>query len=157
MVDAPRGAVQSHLLAPLLEPGREFLRKRVTLVYRPHSPREAARVADADVRTMIGQASARKGETRATDSMELASARQTAAEEAAGAGMTRFSLLVTATVATPDLLPRAVDAIEEAAGASRVVLRRCYGTQAASFAATLGVGVVLNRHVAVPEAVRAFL
>jgi hypothetical protein len=157
MVEAPRGAVQSQVLAPLLEPGREFLRKRVTLVYRPHSPREAARVADADVRTMIGQATSRKGETRATDNMELAAARQTAAEEAAGAGMTRFSLLVTATVATPEELARAVDAVEEAAGASRVVLRRCYGAQAASFAAALGVGVVLNRHVAVPEAIRAYL
>ena len=157
MVEAPRGAVQSHVLGPLLEPGKEFLRKRVTLVYRPHSPRDAARVADADVRTMIGQATARKGEARATDSMELQAARQSASEEASGAGMTRFSMLVTATVAHPDQLPRAVDAVEEAAGASRVVLRRCYGAQSASFAASLGVGVVLNKHLAVPEAIRAYL
>jgi hypothetical protein len=157
MVEAPRGAIQSQVLAPLLEPGKEFLRKRVTLVYRPHSPSEAARVADGDVRTMIGQATARKGEARATDSLELQAARQSAAEEAAGAGMTRFSLLLTATVGDPVGLARAVDAVEEAAGASRVVLRRCYGAQSASFAAALGVGVVLNKHVAVPDAVRAYL
>ncbi|BEP13852.1 hypothetical protein acdb102_21630 [Acidothermaceae bacterium B102] len=157
MVEAPRGAIQSQVLAPLLEPGREFLRKRVTLIYRPHSPSEAARVADGDVRTMVGQATARKGEARATDSLELQAARQSAAEEAAGAGMTRFALLVTATVAAPADLARAVDAIEEAAGASRVVLRRCYGAQSASFAASLGVGVVLNKHVAVPDAIRAYL
>ena len=98
MVEAPRGAVQSQVLRPLLEPAREIARKRVTLVYRPHTASEAARVADADVRTALGRATARKGEARAADTLDLRAARQAAAEEASGAGMSRFSLLVTATV-----------------------------------------------------------
>ncbi len=157
MVETPRGAVQAQVLRPLLEPSRELTRKRVTLIYRPHSPSEAARVADGDVRTAIGRATARKGEARAGDTLDLQAARQTAAEEASGAGMTRFSLLVTATVLNADDLPLAVDTIEEAAGASRVVLRRCYGAQSASFAAALGVGVVLNKHISVPDVIRLYL
>lgn len=157
MVEAPRGAVQSQVLRPLLEPAREITRKRVTLVFRPHTPAEAARVADADVRTALGRATARKGEARAADTLDLRAARQAAAEEAAGAGMTRFSLLVTATVLDPADLAAAADVVEEAAGASRLGLRRCYAAQSASFAAALGIGIVLNKHVAVPDLVRMYL
>jgi hypothetical protein len=157
MVEAPRGAVQSQVLRPLLEPAREITRKRVTLVYRPHTPAEAARVADSDVRTALGRATARKGEARAADTLDLRAARQAATEEASGAGMTRFSLLVTATVLDPADLAAAADVVEEAAGASRLSLRRCYAAQSASFAAALGVGIVLNKHIAVPDVVRMYL
>jgi hypothetical protein len=157
MVEAPRGAVQSQVLRPLLEPAREIARKRVTLVFRPHTASEAARVADADVRTALGRATARKGEARAADTLDLRAARQAAAEEASGAGMSRFSLLVSATVLHSADLAAAVDVVEEAAGASRLSLRRCYAAQSASFAAALGVGIVLNKHVAVPDVVRMYL
>jgi hypothetical protein len=157
MVEAPRGAVQSQVLRPLLQPAREIARKRVTMVYRPHTASEAARVADADFRTALGRATARKGEARAADTLDLRAARQAAAEEASGAGMSRFSLLVTATVLDPADLAAAADVVEEAAGASRLALRRCYAAQAASFAAALGVGLVLNKHVAVPDLVRMYL
>lgn len=157
MVDAPRGAVQAHVLRPLLEPAHEISRKRVTLIFRPHTPAEAARVADADVRTALGRATARKGEAKAADTLDLRAARQAATEEASGAGMTRFALLATATVLDPSSLPAAVDFMEEAAGASRLALRRCYAAQSASFAAALGIGIVLNKHVAVPDVVRMYL
>ncbi len=157
MTQAPRGAVQSQVLRALLEPNSELTRKRVTLLYRPHDPAASAKIAYNDVRTALGSATMRAGEGRAAETLDLQAARQTAAEEAGGAGLTRFSLLVTATVTDPDQLDHAADLIDQAGGASRLQLRRVYAGQSASFAACLGVGLVLNRHVAVPAAIRQFL
>lgn len=157
MTEAPRGAVQSQVLRALLEPNEALTRKRVTLLYRPHDPAAAARIADADVRTALGKATMRRGETRAHETLDLTAARQTAGEEASGAGLTRFSLLVTATVTDPAELAHVADLIDQAAGASRIRLRRVYAGQSAAFAATLGIGLVLSRHVAVPAVLRSSL
>ena len=157
MVDVPHGAVQSRILEQLLEADEHLARKRVTLIYRPHDPASAARVADADVRTAVGRASLRKGEVKAGESLALASARQCASEQAAGAGLTRFSMLVTATVDDPAKLAQAAEVIDQLGPACQLRLRRCYFGQAAAFTAALGVGVVLPKHVAVPEVVRDYL
>ncbi len=157
MVDVPHGAVQSRVLEQLLEADEHLARKRVTLIYRPHDPASAARVADADVRTAVGRASLRKGEVRAGESLALASARQSASEQASGAGLTRFSMLVTATVDDPAKLARAAEVIDQLGPACQLRLRRCFFSQAAAFTAALGVGVVLPKHVAVPEVVRDYL
>ncbi len=157
MVDVPHGAVQSRILEQLLEADEHLARKRVTLIYRPHDPASAARVADADVRTAVGRASLRKGEVKAGESLALASARQSASEQASGAGLTRFSMLVTATVDDPAKLAQAAEVIDQLGPACQLRLRRCYFGQAAAFTAALGVGVVLPKHVAVPEVVRDYL
>lgn len=159
MTQAPRGAVQAQVLRALLEPIEGVARKRVTLLYRPHDPASAARIADADVRTAIGRANARRGENRASDTLALASARQTAQEEAAGAGLTRFALVCTATLtgeaaSSHHGLDHVADRIDQAAGASRIALRRVYGGQSAAFAAALGIGVVLSKHLVLPDAFR---
>jgi hypothetical protein len=162
MVDVPHGAVRSRVLEQLLDADVNLARKRVTLIYRPHDPASAARVADADVRTAIGRASLRQGEGRAAESLALASARQSAAEQAAGAGLVRFSMLVTATVMTggvddPGKLAQAAEVIDQLGPACQLRLRRCYFSQAAAFAAALGVGLVLPKHVTVPDVVRDHL
>ncbi len=146
MVDAPRGAVTSRVLTALLGECRGARRKRVTLVFRPHPAGEAASIVDADTRTAIGWEGARTGESRATETAAVAAARQTAREEAAGAGLTRFSLLVTVT-AGPAELDEIAEQVVQLGRASRLRLRRCYGSQAASFAAALGIGLVLPAHV----------
>jgi len=157
MVDVPHGAVQSRILEQLLEADEHLARKPVTLIYRPHDPASAARVADADVRTAVGRASLRKGEVNAGESLALASARQSVSEQAAGAGLTRFSMLVTATVDDPAKLAQAAEVIDQLGPACQLRLRRCYFGQAAAFTAALGVGVVRPKHVAVPEIVRDYL
>jgi hypothetical protein len=154
MVEPPRGAVTSRVLEQLLEANDGLARKRVTLIYRPHDPASAARVADADVRTAVGRANARAGEGRATETLSLVAARQSAAEQAAGAGLVRFSLLVTATVEDPSQLGQAAELIDQLGPACQLRLRRCFFSQAAAFTAALGVGVVLPKHVAVPDIVR---
>jgi len=146
MVAAPRGAVTSRVLSALLGPAQGAVRKRVTLTYRPHRAGDAASIVDSDVRTAVGRESARAGEARATETAALAAARQTAKEEARGAGLTRFALLVTVT-ADPTALAEVTQQVDQLGRASRLRLRRCYGTQAAAFAAALGVGIVLPAHV----------
>lgn len=161
MVDVPHGAVQSRILEQLLEADEHLARKRVTIIYRPHDPASAAQVADADVRTAVGRASLRKGEVRAGETLALAKARQSASEQASGAGLTRFSMLVTATVLDPGddpaKLAQAAEVIDQLGPACQLRLRRCYFGQAAAFTAALGVGVVLPKHVAVPEVIRDYL
>lgn len=146
MVESPRGAVTSRVLMSLLGDAPGAFRKRVTLLYRPHPASDAAGIVDADVRTAIGWEGARAGEARATETAALAAARQTAREEATGAGLTRFSLLVTATT-TPGQLDDVAEHVVQAGRASRIRLRRCYGSQSAAFSAALGLGVVLPAHV----------
>jgi len=157
MVGAPKGAVQSTVLRDLLAASEDVVRKRVTLIYRPHSAGEAAAIADADVRTAHGRATARAGEGKATETAQLAAARQAAREEASGAGVTRLSMLVTATVDDPAKLPQAAETVDQLGRASRLTLRRVYGAQSAAFTAALGVGVVLPSHVNVPAVIRDYL
>ena len=105
----------------------------------------------------------RAGENREADSLDLDAARQAAREAARGAGLTRFALLSTATVladdveATPSLLAKAAAVVDQGAASSEITLRRVYGAQSASFAAALGIGIVLDRHVATPALLREYL
>ena len=89
--------------------------------------------------------------------LALAKARQSASEQASGAGLVRFSMLVTATVDDPAKLAQAAEVIDQLGPACQLRLRRCYFSQAAAFAAALGVGVVLPKHVTVPDVVRDHL
>ena len=147
---APRGVVHDTVLARLMAPDAGLRRKRVTIVYRPLSPAQTARAVDTDVRDSQFRFS-QKGRPTARDLADVAAARATAAEEAAGAGLVRFTLLYTATVAGVDELDLAEDTIRDQSEATRLRLRPLYGSQAAGFAAGLPVGVVLPRMAHIPS------
>ncbi|MEW2383662.1 SCO6880 family protein [Micromonospora sp. NPDC047707] len=149
MVEAPRGVVYSRLFARLTDPDPQLLRKRVTMIYRPYSPGEAARLVESDKRDARFLAG-KKHRPSARDLTDLAAAEQAAEEEAAGAGVTRFTVLVTATVADEKQLDEATGVIQARAGEARLVLRPMYGCQAAGFAAGLPAGVVLPTHATIP-------
>lgn len=153
MVEAPRGTVFANALERLAAPHHDIDRKRVTILYRPHDPASAAKAVDRDHLDAIYAANGKKV-GRARDSVSLAAARKSAEEEATGAGVVRFGLLVTASVTDPERLPLAVAAIENMGTASRIGLRRCYGSQAAAFTAALPLGLVLPAHLRVPQALR---
>jgi len=153
MIEPPRSAVQSTVLVPLLKPHPDLLRKRVTLLYRPHRSDEAARVADEDLRTAAGHAGSRKGEQRAVDSRALAAARQTAAEQASGAGLIRFAILVTATT-TPENQHKGEAVVSQLSGTSRLKMKPATGSQAVAFQAALGMGLVLASHTRIPSVIR---
>ncbi|MFI2373181.1 SCO6880 family protein [Streptomyces sp. NPDC018833] len=153
MSEAPRGEVFSSVLASLLLPHPDISRKRVTLLYRPHDPASAARVVERDRKDSLFKAQqAKMGNAR--DSIAVRAAEQAAREEATGAGVVRFGMLVTATVTERDELDRAAAAIGNISAPARVALRRVYGAQASAFAAALPLGLVLPHHLRVPQAVR---
>lgn len=145
MTQAPRGNVGSDVLARLLRPHPDVDRKRVTLLYRPMDTARAARVVEGDHRD--AEATVRNAK-RPTSRMltEQKSAAATAQEEAQGAGLLSFGMLITATVTDPDRLDLARRAVEQLAPTARIRIRPVYGGQEAAFTAGLPLGVVLSAH-----------
>jgi len=145
MRDAPPGVFYDHSLKSLLAPHPDIARKRVTLIYRPQSAETARRMVERDVRDVRDartQASART-RPQAHDTTMLAAAEKAAQEEAQGAGLVRFGIIVTATVTDEAMLARAAS--------TKLRLRLARYNQAASFAAGLPLGLVLPAHLALPE------
>jgi len=152
MGEAPRGAVRSSVLRRLLEPHPEITRKRVTILYRPYTPSKAAELVDNDVLDAQFNATQRRT-MRARDAVNVNAAAKAAEEEAMGAGLTRFAMIVTATVLDDgerDTVSRAVSVVEHLGGASRIRLRRAWRTQAPTFTAGLPLGLVLPAHLRLP-------
>jgi len=139
--EAPRQQVTSGVLTRLLSPGRHS--RRVTLLYRPLSAGDAARVLEGQVNAAAFRDAYRRAQKRdetARDAADRDRARQAAQEEAEGAGVVLISLYVTATVTTDAELAEAVSDVEARADQSKIQLRRLYGSQSAGFATTLPVG-----------------
>ncbi|URM97210.1 hypothetical protein LUW76_24235 [Actinomadura madurae] len=155
MTEAPRGEVLSSVMTGLVSPHHDIARKRVTFLYRPHDPASAARIVERDRRDsrfrLDGATNAARNE------LDVMKSDQSALEEARGAGVTRFTVLVTATVHTAEQLPVAAAAVDTLAAPARLRLRRMYGSQASAFAAALPVGIVLPDHLQVPAMVRESL
>jgi hypothetical protein len=158
MTGAPRGEVHSSVLWRLLAPHHDIARKRVTLLYRVLDPGLAARVVEADKRTAdfrVNSATRPSEHTLREQRATLA----TAQEEARGAGLVDFGMLVTATVESADAeaLASAEATMENLASGARVTLRRAYGSQDSAFAAGLPLGIVLSRHLKLPQEIRSAL
>lgn len=153
MTGAPRGRVQSAVLSRLLAPHREITRKRVTLLYRPISPARTAALAEADVTNASFRASS-NSKPKARDRLALQWAQRSADEEAGGAGMVNFGMLVTATVLTPSDEADAVAAIDSLGPTARIRLRRVFGSQDSAFAAALPLGLVMTKHIQIPAELR---
>ena len=139
--EAPRQQVTSGVLTRLLSPGRHS--RRVTLLYRPLSAGDAARVLEGQVNAAAFRDAYRRAQKRdetARDAADRDRARQAAQEEAEGAGVVLVSMYVTATVTSDDELAEAVSDVEARADQSKIQLRRLYGSQSAGFATTLPVG-----------------
>lgn len=153
MTTAPRGNVQSSVLARLLAPHREVARKRVTLLYRPIDAARAAAIVESDLRSaQFVATSSSKPSARAV--LATRSAAATASEEASGAGLVNFGMLVTATVLDDSRVSEAKAAIDNLAATARLRLRPVYGAQASAFAAALPLGLILPKHLKVPAAMR---
>lgn len=153
MSGAPRGTVQSSVLTRLLAPHRDIDRKRVTLLYRPIDPAVAVGIVEADLRAAMFRASS-KQIASARDTTEIAAARATAQEEAAGAGLVNFAMLVTATVTDVKRSADARAAIDNISATARIRLRPVYGSQDSAFAAALPLGFVLREHIQIPAEIR---
>jgi hypothetical protein len=143
-VHPPRQAVTSEVLVPLLAPSRHP--KRVSLSYEPYPAEAAATNLEKEVNAAAFRAALRERQQRAETATDIADrqrAEQAAMEEAQGAGLGLYSMVITTTVTAPDTLPRAVADVEQRAGTSKIRLRPAYWSQAAAHAATLPLGIHL--------------
>ncbi len=150
----PPGLVRDSVMGRLMGPMAAAPRKRVTLLYRPVDAGQTAALVDRDLRSAINRTGRRKGLAYSHDTVALKSARQATEEEAAGAGVVTFSLLVTVTVTDPADFDRATTAVERAGRGARFRLSPVRGAQAAAFAGALGVGLSLPDLSVVPHVAR---
>lgn len=150
MREAPPGVFYDNSLKALLAPHPDIDRKRVTLIYRPESAESARRIVERDVRDARTQATSR-ARPQAFDTAMLRAASKAAEEQAEGAGLVRFGIIVTATVIDPDQLRRAASTITTLASSTKLRLRLARYNQAATFAAGLPLGLVLPAHLALPD------
>lgn len=138
MTCPPRGAVQSAVLSRLLEPNRDVQRKRVTILYQPMDAAKAPSVVERDLNHARANAAGARPSARSIN--ELAAASEVASEEASGAGLVDFAMIITATT-TPDHLEDTSVTVQALAAASRLLIRPAYGAQDSGFALGLPLGL----------------
>ncbi|MGW2965215.1 SCO6880 family protein [Streptomyces sp. NPDC001220] len=148
---APRGTIRSSVLRGMLEAAPGTRRKRVALVYRAIDPATSARIVEADRRSAQFMATSGKGMVQARAASEMRAAEQTAAEEASGAGLVEFSLMLTVTVDTMEELADASVTVRNLTAASRVLMRPADRMQAAAFSCTLPAGILPWEQTLVPH------
>ncbi|MGV9822944.1 SCO6880 family protein [Nocardia xishanensis] len=152
---APRGAVMETVLEELLRPRTDVPRKRVAIVYRLHSAAETTALVDSDFRDAVAAEQTERGIASASARIRVANTQAAREEQARGAGLTRFGALVTVTDHLNGDLPGIEASVKGMAAASRLGVRRCYGSQAAAFAASLGIGLILPEHTSISKRVSA--
>lgn len=148
----PKGAVTERVLRNLLAPNGTVPRKRINVVYRPHSAEEAAQLVESDYKNAHAGVADGRSLTRASAKLRLAATEQAREEEARGHGLTRFGMLMTVTEPEAGDLPRAEGLLKSLSTQSRLKIRRAYGYQDIAFAAGLGCGVLLPDHSSIPGA-----
>ena len=138
MTCPPRGAVQSAVLSRLLEPNRDVQRKRVTILYQPMDAAKAPSVVERDLNHARANAAGARPSARSIN--ELAAASEVASEEASGAGLVDFAMIITATT-TPEHLEDTSVTVNALSAASRLLIRPAYGAQDSGFALGLPLGL----------------
>lgn len=149
----PRSTVQATVMQGLVSPMSDVLRKRVTMLYRPINPARAAALVEQDVNTITFNASSRHHAT-SRDSRELRAAVATSEEEADGAALLNYGLLVTASVADRSQLADLEAAVDGLGIGARIRLEQAYGAQDSTFQAALPLGIVIPAHLALPKSMR---
>jgi hypothetical protein len=140
--EAPRAGVADRILIPLLAPGP--FPRRVTMLYEPFPAGDASSEVEREIiSTQVRQqwsARTKRDETQ-RDRDDRARALQAAREEASGAGVGKFCLYVSTTVANEQSLAAATADVDQRAGQCKIRLRRLHGANLAGFSATLGMGI----------------
>ncbi|MBJ2329465.1 hypothetical protein JFX23_06775 [Schaalia cardiffensis] len=136
----PRGVVQSSILRTILSANSDVDRKRVTILYHPMDAGLAPDVVEADVNMARARVET-SGRPTARAKSELQAAQQVAAEEAGGAGLVDFGIIMTATTSAPEDTDDTSSAMAALAAASRLQVRIAYGAQDSAFALGLPLGL----------------
>ncbi|QIS13941.1 SCO6880 family protein [Nocardia arthritidis] len=149
---APEGTVDEHVLQRLLAPNPQTPRKRVALVFRPHTAADAAEIVDDDYKNALVAQQSERGVVSAAAVLRVEATQHTREEQARGHGLARFGALITVTEPLDGDLPGIEAIVRDLSTQARLKIRRCYRYQAAAFAASLGCGVILPEHATVPKA-----
>ena len=153
MTQAPRGEVRENVLARLISPDPRIARKRLTMLYRVISPGDAARMVSNDVKTAEFRVTGSK-RANARAKADLKAAEDTEKEEARGASLVSFGMLLTATVLDGEDLEGARHAMTQMAPTARIAVRPVWGSQDSAFTAALPVGLHLPSHLLIPAGIR---
>ncbi len=156
MYEAPSGMFYSTALRRMVEPTKGVLRKRVTILFRPVPAGEATDVIESDINNATF-ASSQKQRVSARQRARLAYATKAAEEEAQGAGLVRFGLIVTVTCASSTEFPRLDKMVPSLGNQARLRLRPALGNQAVAFQTALPLGLVLPEHSILPTQLREYL
>lgn len=156
MYEGPRGIFYATSLRRVLEPTSDVLRKRVTLLYRPIPAARASELVERDINDATFEASQRQ-RVSARARQRRAAAEKSAQEEAEGAGLVRFGLVITVSVDDPEKFKRLDQAIPALPNQARLRMRPALGNQAVTFQAGLPLGLVLPEHMVLPDEVRDWL
>ena len=152
MSEPPKGTFDERVLERLLQANVDLPRKRVAVVFRPHSAGEGNSLVDQDFRNaLVKSQNRRSGLVSAEASIRVDSTQQAREELARGHGLTRYGLLVTVTAPHDTDLPRLEALTKDLTTQARLQIQRSRYYQAAAFAASVGIGVILPDHATVVE------
>lgn len=155
MTDAPAGTVTHEALRPLLVPRMDVPRKRVAIVYRIHNEAEAVKLVDTDFKNALSAEQAKTGIGSAEASIRVDNTRAARIEQARGAGLTRFGMLITLTAPRDADHPQLAAELEGMTSAARIGVQRVYGGQDSAFAGSLGLGILLPEYATVNKRLSA--
>lgn len=144
--ECPGDSVSAHSLNRLLGPA-EYV-KRVSIVFEPIAAHVAAREVDRQAEAAFFRSEYRRRLGRdetARERLDVQKARQTATEQASGSGLVDVGLYAVVTAANAEDLASSAADLHNRAGEARIRLRRAYGAQGQSFAASLALGYVPKR------------
>ena len=157
----PRGVFYDTSLKRLLSPDPAVARKRVTMLYRPIPAIRTSSIVDRKERN-ANMVSGAGRTNRSHNSAAQRAAQRTADEEAAGAGLTLFGMIVTATAvsgngdvsrARAEDLRAARQAIRSQSAKARLKMRPALNSSDSAFVAGLPLGIVLPEHTRIPASV----
>lgn len=143
MMEPPKSMVFDNHLDRLVRPHSAFLRKRVTLMYRPLDIDKGIDQADRAVKSADFDAGKQKGRVKGRQQIAIRQAEQTENELGNGAALVPFSMLSTVTFeATDDASRIAENALKSLMRSTKMRARSTTGTQVAAFHATLPFGLL---------------
>ena len=157
MYEGPRGLFYKESLRRAMEPAREgMLRKRITMLYRPIPSDKTTNVVEGAVNDAQFSASQKQRPT-ARAMQRRAAAAKSAQEEAQGAGVTRFGMVITVSCADKSRFKQLEKQVPGLVTQARLKIRQALGNQAVTFQAGLPLGLVVPDHMLLGDEIRDWM
>ena len=155
MAAPPAAAFPDHVLRPLIEPKGDIPRKRVTLVYRPIPAGDGVRQVEKEHTDAVNGANKTRSVGKASAGLRLERTEAARQALARGGQLGEYSLLATITLRDPELLDQGAAIVGQLGNRSQLRLHAANGQQDAAFAASLGLGVLLDQKSTISQFAKA--